>query len=160
MTSIRKTGLSDAAGECVLHVPAYGGWVFDRLASLDAFCARDWLEREVFGFDPAKLRLDTFPCRVSTLDELDLAPSFIKVDVQGLESKVLIGGRQTLARHRPILLVEGIETGEPSLLAEIGYVSCRYHRRALYVGRRSDRSTFFLCPEHIDSLDRIKVAVH
>jgi hypothetical protein len=35
MTSIRKTGLSDAAGECVLHVPAYGGgasWARQRRA--------------------------------------------------------------------------------------------------------------------------------
>ena len=45
--------------------------------------------------------------RQTTLDRHEL-PSLrlLKVDVEGMESEVLLGGRQTIARHRPILYVE------------------------------------------------------
>jgi len=44
---------------------------------------------------------------VITLDSLALpACHVLKIDVEGMESEVLQGGRDTLARHRPLLYVE------------------------------------------------------
>lgn len=46
----------------------------------------------------------------TTLDDLveahGLAPGFIKIDVEGAEAAVLEGARQTLARHRPVVMAE------------------------------------------------------
>jgi FkbM family methyltransferase len=48
-------------------------------------------------------------CRATTLDHLtesNRPPSLVKVDVEGGEIDVLEGGRVTLARHHPVLLIE------------------------------------------------------
>jgi FkbM family methyltransferase len=41
-----------------------------------------------------------------SLDELALTPSLLKVDVEGAEYEVLLGGERTLAEHRPCILLE------------------------------------------------------
>lgn len=45
--------------------------------------------------------LDTVTCR--SLDTLDLAPTFVKLHLEGMELAALYGARQTLCTHRPIL---------------------------------------------------------
>jgi FkbM family methyltransferase len=61
--------------------------------------------------------------RVRTLDSFGLAPTLIKIDVQGSEADVLRGARETVAEHRPILLVEsGASNDEVAeLLGALGY---------------------------------------
>jgi FkbM family methyltransferase len=49
---------------------------------------------------------DDGPLQVVVLDSLDLAPSVIKIDVEGAEYDLLVGGEQTLLHHDPILLIE------------------------------------------------------
>jgi len=57
-------------------------------------------------------RLDTYAARTG-LDRVD----FIKIDVEGGERDVLVGGEQLFRRTRPVLLVEI----EPSRIAPWGY---------------------------------------
>ena len=45
--------------------------------------------------------IDTLPG-----DELNLAPQFIKIDVEGMELDVLHGLRRTIDQHRPVMYVE------------------------------------------------------
>lgn len=40
------------------------------------------------------------------LDEYDLQPDFIKIDVEGLERDVVAGGERTIKRAKPIMIVE------------------------------------------------------
>lgn len=42
---------------------------------------------------------------VITLDSLELAPDFIKYDVEGEEYRALIGSENTIRKHKPVLLV-------------------------------------------------------
>jgi FkbM family methyltransferase len=54
------------------------------------------------------------PVPVTTLDALAASLTwpkvdFIKIDVEGMEWEVLLGGRDLLARHRPIVLFEALE---------------------------------------------------
>lgn len=44
--------------------------------------------------------------RMITLDSLKLSPDFLKIDVEGLEYDVLIGGKQTIQTHKPVIMVE------------------------------------------------------
>jgi FkbM family methyltransferase len=46
------------------------------------------------------------PLKATTLDAWGLAPDVIKVDVEGAEYDVLIGGKDIIRDHRPVLLVE------------------------------------------------------
>lgn len=46
------------------------------------------------------------PVELLTLDSLNLSPSFIKMDVQGFEYDVLLGGLETLKRSRPVMIIE------------------------------------------------------
>jgi hypothetical protein len=40
------------------------------------------------------------------LDELELAPSIVKIDVEGADYQILLGLRATIERYRPHILVE------------------------------------------------------
>lgn len=41
-----------------------------------------------------------------SLDEFQITPDFIKIDVEGYEPKVLRGAADTIARSRPVMLIE------------------------------------------------------
>lgn len=43
---------------------------------------------------------------VRTLDSYHLAPHFIKIDVEGMEKEVLLGARETITRHKPVMYIE------------------------------------------------------
>ena len=43
---------------------------------------------------------------VITLDSLNLAPDFVKLDVEGWEYFALKGGEQTIRTHRPVVMLE------------------------------------------------------
>ena len=106
-------GLGDSRGTFPLYVPSYRGFEYDGLASLDEMAAASWInDRTVFGFDPAKLTIAELECEISTLDDEKLAPWFIKVDVQGYEYNVLLGGMKTLREYEPALLIESYR-GDP-----------------------------------------------
>jgi FkbM family methyltransferase len=66
------------------------------------------------------------PTRVVAIDELALpACGLIKIDVEGFESAVLEGARQTIARCRPLLYVENDRASQQAaliaLIASLGY---------------------------------------
>jgi FkbM family methyltransferase len=68
------------------------------------------------------------PVTMQTLDALDLPScSFVKVDVEGMETAVLEGARETIATYRPLLYVEN-DRDETSgaliaLVESLGYVA-------------------------------------
>ena len=62
----------------------------------------------------------------------DLVPDFIKVDVEGMEMRVLNGLKQTLARARPRMMVEVDQENYAAFdawLSEVGYIETETHQR-------------------------------
>ena len=76
-----------------------------------------------------------------TLDSLNLAPDFVKIDVEGMEWHTLMGGEQTIRRHRPVVMFEenglnrryGIHDGQ------VGALLASWGARRVLVTRQSSR---------------------
>ncbi len=155
---IRNFGLGDADRTLPLHVPYYRGFMFDSLGSFDEEHATWWLRNgALYGFRPELLRVEPVICKTKRLDDLNLAPFFIKLDVQGFEFPALVGGEQTIAQYRPILLVEVPKQPEINLLRRHGYDIYRYARGRFIKGQRGAPNSFFLTPDKAELVaDRIK----
>jgi FkbM family methyltransferase len=63
---------------------------------------------------------------IKTLDDYNLSPDLIKIDTQSYELEVLRGARNTLEKHKPVLIIE-VGKGKPlqdiqEYLNQFGYV--------------------------------------
>jgi len=107
--TVIPNGLSDQTGDAELFVPVYNGNILTRLASFDYESAKNWLNSDhVLLFDPAKLTVSSKRLPLIRLDDCRLQPDFIKIDVQGLEHRVLAGGLETIRTYRPVIMAEAI----------------------------------------------------
>ena len=76
------------------------------------------------------------PVKLMPLDDLKLSKcNLIKIDVEGMETKVLDGAKDTIEKHKPIIFTENNRTeGSEELLnalVEYGY-KCYWHISAYY----------------------------
>jgi FkbM family methyltransferase len=116
--ALRPEALGAAPGQLTLSVPVLQGVAQEQWASL----AKDYA-----AF--ASVQAERHEVEVITLDSLGLHDlTHLKVDVEGHEQEVLEGGRETLARCRPVISLEleerhraGSTRDVPALLAALGY---------------------------------------
>lgn len=88
---VHNVGLSSHAGNLILHIPIVNGIPVTGFASFEA------VNGDQQGISVPVRQLDDYNIK---------GVSFIKIDVEGHESEVLEGARQTILRERPIILVE------------------------------------------------------
>jgi hypothetical protein len=55
--------------------------------------------------------------RIDTIAKSRQPPDVLKIDVEGAEMKVLEGGHETIAKHKPVILVEGPKDLWPQMAA-------------------------------------------
>lgn len=76
-----------------------------------------------------------------TLDSLNLAPDFIKIDCEGMEWHVLVGGEQTIRTHKPVIMFEenGLNRRYGIGDGEVGRLLQSWGARHVHTTRRDSR---------------------
>lgn len=143
--------LGDASIDATLWVPVYRNWVFDGLASLDRREAAEWLNGDrIYFFDERHLHLHEQACKIRRLDEFDLSPAFIKIDVQGHELDVLRGAAQTLERYHPLLMIEDASNDELIQFLKIfQYTIAHFDGQQMILHSAGRVNSFFLADKHV-----------
>ena len=123
----------------------------------------DWLESVKEGIESEHqdsfnrverlvVKMETFDDEFGQIDDID----FIKMDIEGSELSVLEGGRRTLERQKPPILIEAEKhCGESSVrifefLEEIGYAAYYFRDGKL---ARTDKSILDKMMDYLHSLD-------
>ncbi len=146
---------AEHTGDATLLVPRYGRYRLSAEASLNrAEIDYKLASLAQSGADPKRLGVAEIPVRLRRLDELALAPEFVKIDVEGGEPEVVRGLEATLERHRPVLMIERsarIEEAGRLLVDRHGYAAFHFDRDARAfrpTDGHSGLNLFFLPPGH------------
>jgi FkbM family methyltransferase len=119
-------------GELVLHTPVFRGIALDAYAAMDRSEAEKRLRKDM----PSSVNRLSFievVVPVVPIDELGLAPDFVKIDVEGFEVEALRGMKATIERYRPVLMIEsyaGSIAAIVDILRPFGYRPCVFDRRS------------------------------
>ena len=150
--TLNNFGIGDKEISSPLFVPYYKKWMFDGLASFDRSEAEGWLRDNLFNFDEGKQTLRETVCNIRRLDDLNLDPFFIKMDIQGFEYQALQGGKETLKCNTPILLIEAPTKRIIEFLASLGYSTYAYEDSKFVPNRTGKLNTFFMTPEKLNMI--------
>jgi len=123
----RILALGERDEQAELRVPYYRGVPLSGEASLDPEIGDSTWAAEV-GAEASEIEIRSVTVDVKRLDGLDIEPAFIKMDVEEHELPALRGASETLARCRPLLMVER-SASEPKVRAHVealGYAPLAY----------------------------------
>lgn len=123
----------DVPGEAEFFVPIYRGVPITTEASLTREAVEQspslkvQLGERMLSPD---FRIERTRVQVRRLDDLDLMPAFVKLDVQGHEQPALVGMTKTLGAYRPPVLVEGPSDETTAFMGSLGYEPYAFDRVA------------------------------
>lgn len=89
------------------------------------------------------------PVVIRSLDSFNLAPSFIKINVEGAEEQVLLGAKNTIQKHSPLIMTENSYPDKvESVLSPFGYEPYTYDQNSglLSYGLHGAQNAFWLRP--------------
>jgi FkbM family methyltransferase len=154
-------GASDSSGWATLHVPVYRDLPLTGEASFyrEQAIGNYWVREQVGAGALDAVRLIELPVEVKRLDDLALRLAFVKIDVQGFESKVVAGLQRTIAESQPVLLLErsGCDEALQEQFADLGYSAFVYVPRAGTFAPYRDQlvqNLFFLPRSSLEQLGR------
>jgi len=133
--TVHNFGLGKKEEELKLFVPFYRKWMFDGLSSFNYDDAANWLRTRLWNYQEKKLTVKEVACKTKSMDSLNLKPAFVKIDVQGFELEVLEGGKSTIEKYKPILLIEAISEEVIAFLKPFGYEFYSYANGKLTQGK-------------------------
>lgn len=109
------TGAGAEPAELTLHTPIYRGVPIHSAASLRKAQAQTLMSEFFSPRIARRIHFAPSTVKVIRLDTLNLAPSIIKIDVEGFDDQVFLGLKETIVRHRPYIMVENNPTVMPRI---------------------------------------------
>lgn len=87
-----------------IYIPYYKNFILDFYISTNKNIIFSNLKRDKFNkkYILLKKKISVF----KTLDSLNIKPFFVKIDTEGSEYDILIGGKKTIQKYNPIILLE------------------------------------------------------
>ena len=119
--NLNNLGMGNKTENKTLFVPFYRKWMFDGLSSFHYEFAQGWLKNRLWRYKESNLNIKEIECNIKVLDNFELNPFFIKIDVQGYEIEVLQGAKETIFKNKPIILIESITPNIINFLSELNY---------------------------------------
>ena len=144
-------GLSCENNTLKLHIPFYKKWMFDGLASFNYSTPKNWLKQHMFFFKESHLETKSVDCELRRLDDFEIQPYFIKIDVENYETEVLKGATETIRKHRPVILIESLNAESIDIIKRLGYTFFTYDKEH-FIECEPQYNTFCLHTEEHKSL--------
>lgn len=151
---VNKFALGDRPCEQRIYIPFYRKWMFDGLTSLDKENPRLWLKENLYNYKESLFSLQDDICEIRTLDQLDLKPFFIKLDIQGYEYQALKGGDKTIRENEPILLIEAPDQKIIDYLSGLGYQYYAFKNGKFKAREMGKLNTFFMTKAKASDIDK------
>jgi FkbM family methyltransferase len=150
-----EKALSDKTGKVDFFVEHLSGQNNTLLGNYDVFNENSSLANWNSGYQQVTvdaMQLDEF------IDQEGVAPSFLKIDVEGAEYLVLSGAGDCLSTHRPILMVE--ITNRPDevcqLMEDYGYLAVDPQGHVTDGSTNVEGNIFFLhCEQHAQQIQQL-----
>jgi FkbM family methyltransferase len=99
-------GAGSERAQLTLYTPVYHGIAIHTMTSGKLEYAQHIVGRDFSPRIQGRMRYEAKEVEVVPLDDLELRPNIIKIDVEGLDYQVLLGLQRTIAAHRPYILIE------------------------------------------------------
>jgi len=153
---IETCALGDKQDTITFFVPSYGYWNCDGMAATSNAEATAWLNdpTRMFRFDKRKLSVKEESVALRTLDSYELHPRLLKLHAQGAELAILLGAKETVLKHCPLLMCAFPKSEVTAILRKWGYSPYSYVRSHFQSGISDSRFTFtwFLASSHLAQL--------
>jgi FkbM family methyltransferase len=150
---VQRCGLAEADGRLKLYIPKYNDFIFDGLASMQEGSYRSWLSPDrLLWYSEDRLSAIEAEAPIRRLDDFDISPQVVKLDIQGYEINALRGGEKTFARCRPFTILEDPNADCVAFFARLGMANYVLEGEVLHQGRTAYTNTLFLTDEHVAQL--------
>ncbi len=102
----RILGAGKEPARITLVTPVYHGIPIHTMTSGDRSYSQHIVARDFSPRIQKAMRYESQDVDVVPLDTLELAPSIVKIDVEGLDFQVLLGLEKTIDKHHPHIFIE------------------------------------------------------
>lgn len=97
-------GLGSVNKKKKIYIPYYKNFVLDSYISTNKNIILSNLKRDRFNIKNISFKKKI--CHFKKLDNFNVKPFFIKIDTEGSEYDILVGGKKTIRKYNPIILLE------------------------------------------------------